>query len=89
MGNLNSKRDWGHAKDYCYAMWKMLQQKKPDDYVIASDTDSLYVNMKSVVDKFNPKNPVKFLDKIQNMFCYSISAYESHSMKSAMKTIHN
>ena len=36
MGNLNSKRDWGHARDYCYAMWKMLQQKKPDDYVIAT-----------------------------------------------------
>ncbi len=36
LGNLNSKRDWGHAKDYCYAMWKMLQQKKPDDFVIAS-----------------------------------------------------
>jgi len=36
LGNLNSKRDWGHAKDYCYAMWKILQQKKPDDYVIAT-----------------------------------------------------
>tara|TARA_A100001015_G_scaffold320447_1_gene446841 strand:- start:795 stop:1844 length:1050 start_codon:yes stop_codon:yes gene_type:complete len=36
LGNLNSKRDWGHAKDYCFAMWKMLQQKKPDDFVIAS-----------------------------------------------------
>ena len=36
LGNLNSKRDWGHAKDYCYAMWKMLQKKKPDDYVIAT-----------------------------------------------------
>ena len=36
LGNLNAKRDWGHAKDYCYAMWKMLQQKKPDDYVIAT-----------------------------------------------------
>ena len=36
MGNLNSKRDWGHAKDYCFAMWKMLQQKRPDDFVIAS-----------------------------------------------------
>ena len=36
LGNINSKRDWGHAKDYCYAMWKMLQQKKPDDYVIAT-----------------------------------------------------
>ena len=39
MGNLNSKRDWGHAKDYCYAMWKMLQQKKPDDFVIASGNE--------------------------------------------------
>ena len=37
LGNLNSKRDWGHAKDYVHAMWLMLQQKKPDDYVISTD----------------------------------------------------
>ena len=36
LGNLNAKRDWGHARDYCLAMWKILQQKKPDDYVIAT-----------------------------------------------------
>ena len=36
LGNLNSKRDWGHARDYCEAMWKMLQQKKPGDYVVAT-----------------------------------------------------
>ncbi len=36
LGNLNAKRDWGHAKDYCYAMWKILQQNKPDDFVIAT-----------------------------------------------------
>ncbi len=36
MGNINSKRDWGHAKDYVYMQWLMLQQKKPDDYVIAT-----------------------------------------------------
>ena len=36
IGNLNAKRDWGHAKDYVEAMWKILQQKKPDDYVIAT-----------------------------------------------------
>ena len=36
LGNLNSKRDWGHARDYCYAMWKILQQKKPSEYVIAT-----------------------------------------------------
>tara|TARA_B100000780_G_scaffold189022_1_gene132950 strand:- start:1919 stop:2956 length:1038 start_codon:yes stop_codon:yes gene_type:complete len=36
LGNLYAKRDWGHAKDYCYAMWKILQQKEPDDYIIAT-----------------------------------------------------
>ena len=36
LGNLNAKRDWGHAKDYVEAMWKMLQKKKPSDYVIAT-----------------------------------------------------
>ena len=36
LGNLKAKRDWGHAKDYVIAMWKMLQRKKPSDYVIAT-----------------------------------------------------
>ncbi len=36
LGNLNAKRDWGYAKEYIEAMWLMLQQPKPDDYVIAT-----------------------------------------------------
>ena len=36
MGNLDAKRDWGYAKDYVKAMWLMLQQEQPDDYVIAT-----------------------------------------------------
>ena len=36
LGNLNALRDWGHARDYVEAMWLMLQQDKPDDYVIAT-----------------------------------------------------
>ena len=36
LGNLHAKRDWGHARDYVEAQWLMLQQKKPDDYVIAT-----------------------------------------------------
>ncbi len=36
LGNLNAKRDWGHAKEYVKAMWLMLQQDQPDDYVIAT-----------------------------------------------------
>ena len=36
LGNIDSKRDWGHAKDYVKGMWLMLQQDKPDDYVLAT-----------------------------------------------------
>jgi GDPmannose 4,6-dehydratase len=36
MGNLDAKRDWGYAKDYVRAMWLMLQQERPDDYVVAT-----------------------------------------------------
>lgn len=36
LGNMDAKRDWGHSKDYVRAMWLMLQQDKPEDYVIAS-----------------------------------------------------
>ncbi|MBD2567674.1 GDP-mannose 4,6-dehydratase [Anabaena lutea] len=56
MGNLDAKRDWGYAKDYVKAMWLMLQQEQPDDYVIATgETHSVreflelafgYVNLK-------------------------------------------
>ncbi len=36
LGNLNAKRDWGHARDYVDGMWRILQQEKPDDYVLAT-----------------------------------------------------
>lgn len=36
LGNLDAKRDWGYAKDYVVAMWQMLQQPKPEDYVVAT-----------------------------------------------------
>jgi GDPmannose 4,6-dehydratase len=36
LGNINAKRDWGHAKDYVEGMWRMLQTDKPDDYVLAT-----------------------------------------------------
>ena len=51
LGNLNAKRDWGHAKDYVEAMWLMLQQDEPDDYVIA--TGEQY-SVKDFVDKASP-----------------------------------
>jgi len=36
LGNINAKRDWGHAKDYVEMQWRLLQQKKPDDFVVAT-----------------------------------------------------
>ena len=36
LGNLNAQRDWGHAKDYVYGMWLMLQQEEPEDFVLAT-----------------------------------------------------
>jgi GDPmannose 4,6-dehydratase len=40
LGNMDAKRDWGHAKDYVEAMWLMLQQEKPEDFVIATGKTS-------------------------------------------------
>ena len=37
LGNLDAKRDWGHANDYCMGMWKVLQQDKPDDFVLSTN----------------------------------------------------
>ena len=37
LGNIDAKRDWGHAKDYVYGMWLMLQQEKPDDFVLSTN----------------------------------------------------
>ena len=51
LGNLNAKRDWGHAKDFVEAMYLMLQQDKPDDYVIA--TGKQY-SVKDFVDEAAP-----------------------------------
>ena len=51
LGNLNAKRDWGHAKDFVEAMWLMLQQDEPDDYVIATGTQ---YSVRDFVDKVAP-----------------------------------
>jgi len=38
LGNLDARRDWGYSPEYVQAMWRMLQQPKPDDYVVATGT---------------------------------------------------
>ncbi len=51
VGNLYSKRDWGHAKDYVEAMWLMMQKKKPEDFVIATGKQSSVKNFINLVSK--------------------------------------
>ncbi len=54
LGNLNAKRDWGYAKEYVELMWKMLQKNKPDDYLIATGSQS---SIKNFIDE-----AIKFLN---------------------------
>ena len=51
LGNMYSKRDWGHAKDYVQGMWSMLQQKKPEDFVMATGKQTTVKNFVNLVAK--------------------------------------
>jgi GDPmannose 4,6-dehydratase len=54
LGNIDAKRDWGHAKDYVYGMWLMMQQNSPDDYVLATNE---YHSVREFVElSFKEKN---------------------------------
>ena len=71
LGNLNAKRDWGHAKDYVEAMWKILQQKKPEDFVIATGKQyniRQFVNM--VAEELSMK--IKWRGKGKKEKCYDL-----------------
>ena len=60
LGNIYAKRDWGHAKDYVVAMWKILQQKKSDDYVIATGK---HYTVKEFINKVCKKLKIKLIWK--------------------------
>jgi len=69
LGNIDAKRDWGHAKDYVEVMWKMLQKKIPSDYVIATGKQysvKEFVNL--VLNELNIK--FKWVGKGINSKCY-------------------
>ena len=51
LGNLYAVRDWGHAKDYAVSMWKILQYKKPDDWVIATNKENTVKNFVNITAK--------------------------------------
>ena len=52
LGNLSAKRDWGHARDYAEAMWLMMQQDEPDDYVIATGVEYSVKEFVEACDKY-------------------------------------
>jgi GDPmannose 4,6-dehydratase len=61
MGNLDAKRDWGHAKDYVRAMWLMLQQPQPDDFVVATGRTTSVRDMTRIAFAHVGLNPSDYI----------------------------
>ena len=68
LGNLDAKRDWGFAGDYVEAMWKMLQQDKPNDYVIATGETHTVREFLECVFSQAGLNPEKFVEIDERLF---------------------
>jgi GDPmannose 4,6-dehydratase len=79
LGNIDAKRDWGHAKDYVEAMWKMLQNKTPKDYVVA--TGKQY-SVKKFVNLVLNELKIKFYWKGEGI---NSKCYEANSKKCIVK----
>jgi GDPmannose 4,6-dehydratase len=63
LGNLDARRDWGYAKDYMYAVWLMLQQDEPDDYVVATnETHSIHDFLKEAFGQIGIENYMDFIE---------------------------
>ncbi len=77
LGNLYSKRDWGHAREFVEAQWKILQQKKPDDFVIATGKN---YSVKDLVNLVMKKLGIKYTwkkDKKGLEYAISLTNYKS------------
>ena len=68
LGNIDAKRDWGFAGDYVEAMWKMLQQDNPDDYVIATGETHTVREFLECVFSHAGMNPEKFVEIDKRLF---------------------
>ena len=68
LGNLNSKRDWGHSKDYVYAMWKMLQLKKPHDFVIGTGKLHSVKDFLKIAFRYANLDYKKYIKTDKNLF---------------------
>ena len=71
VGNLNAKRDWGHAKDYVRAMWLILQHKKPDDFVISTGKQYSIRQLINLAAKKIDLN-IKWINKNQGLKEYAV-----------------
>tara|TARA_B100001939_G_scaffold239387_1_gene206956 strand:- start:74 stop:1123 length:1050 start_codon:yes stop_codon:yes gene_type:complete len=71
LGNLNARRDWGHAKDYVRAMWMILQQKKPDDFVISTGKQYSIRQLIELVAK-KLKIKIKWINKNKGIKEYAV-----------------
>jgi GDPmannose 4,6-dehydratase len=68
LGNLEAKRDWGHAADYVEAMWLMLQQQTPDDYVIATGKTYSVKEFLNLVFKFADLDVDTYVEQDERLF---------------------
>ena len=68
LGNINSKRDWGHAKDYVKAMWQMLQQKTPNDFVIGTGQTHSVKDFIKISFNYAGLNYKKYLKINKNLY---------------------
>ena len=67
LGNLDAKRDWGHARDYVEGMWRILQQDKPDDYVLATGENH---SVREFVELAFPPLLPCFIDDHSRLICH-------------------
>ena len=87
MGNLDAKRDWGHAKDYIEGMWLMLQQEKPEDYVLATGiTTSIRDFIKKVFAHLGIE--VAFKGEGVDEIGYVLKCTGDYQLKEGMEIIH-
>lgn len=68
LGNLKAFRDWGHAEDYVYGMWLMLQQEKPDDYVLATGKMRTVLHLCDVAFEYVGLDHTKYVDVDPSLF---------------------
>jgi GDPmannose 4,6-dehydratase len=68
LGNLDAKRDWGHAKDYIEGMWRMLQQKKPGDYVLGTGSCHSVREFLEIAFGYLDLDPYRYLEIDEEFF---------------------